>query len=131
MERKTLLNGKWVRYTKNILTEEQWEQIYNYFIIGTPFSKIAKEFNVSVNLITQSYYEFLTLQKAKKIPINPESLQEHLVVKTETIIGHKTGSYYKTEEEQLYYLEPKYTWESLSKQEQMFYLHYKPEIEKE
>jgi hypothetical protein len=128
MVKKTLLNGEWVTYDRSILTEEQWEQIYNYFIIGTPFNKIAKEFNVSNHLITQSYYEFLNLKKSKKVPVNIESLQEHLVTKTVTIMGHKTTPYYKTEEEQLYYLEPKYTWESLSKQEQMFYLKYKPEV---
>ncbi len=128
MVKKTLLNGEWVTYDRSILTEEQWEQIYNYFIIGTPFNKIAKEFNVSNHLITQSYYEFLNLTKSKKVPVNIESLQEHLVTKTVTIMGHKTTPYYKTEEEQLYYLEPKYTWESLSKQEQMFYLKYKPEV---
>ncbi len=128
MVKKTLLNGEWVTYDRSILTEEQWEQIYNYFIIGTPFNKIAKEFNVSNHLITQCYYEFLNLKKSKKVPVNIESLQEHLVTKTVTIMGHKTIPYYKTEEEQLYYLEPKYTWESLSKQEQIFYLKYKPEV---
>jgi predicted DNA-binding protein YlxM (UPF0122 family) len=127
MGQKVKFNGKVIDYNKELLTKEQWEKIDNYFIMGIGVKRIAKEFNISTNFVQQYFYEFLALKKINKIPLNIESLQEHLVTKTETVIGHKTIPYYKTEKEQLFYLEPKYTWESLSRQEQMFYLHYKPE----
>ena len=129
MGKKVKFNGEMVDWNKELLTKEQWEKIDDYFIIGRGIKTIAEEFNISVNFIQQYFYQFLESKKRNRVPITKIiPLTRENNIKVTTIIGHKKGPYYKTEEEELYYLEPKYTWESLSRQEQAFYLKYKPKV---
>jgi hypothetical protein len=118
MEKKITFNGKRVWLSELELPQDFKEKLYSGFYTKTNLKSFSKELGISEDAITKLFEDYLRKLKELKVPYITDSLP------IETIMGAKEIPYFNNEEEIFKDLDYNYTWESLTLQEQQFYLNY-------
>lgn len=118
MEKKITFNGKRVKLSELELPEDFKTRLYEGFYTETNLKEFSKKLGITEEAITILFEDYLEKLKDIKEPYITDSLP------IETIMGCKEEPYFLSEDEIFKDLDHNYTWESLTLQEQLFYLNY-------
>lgn len=122
MEKRVIftLNGKYSKPgAKLVFTQEDVEYVRESILLGRGFKEIYENKKINAKI-----YDYIIKHH---IHCN-EEMPSSTLIRSNNILGYKKLEDFKTEEEMIN--EPEYTWESLSKHEQKFYLDYERKLRK-